>query len=68
MKGINSIIEKLEEIKNEQSKNIIKKPNVLDGIVLKNRSINVYKLYFCLDYQRDIDASRVQRIYDDWID
>lgn len=51
-----------------KSKKIIKKPNILNGIVLKNKPLNVYKLHSCLDCQRDVNDPRVQRIYDDWID
>lgn len=47
---------------------LIKKPQILNGIVLKTKSINVYKLHSCLNCQRDINDPRVQRIYDDWID
>lgn len=51
-----------------KNKKLVKKPQILNGITLKTKPINVYKLHSCLDCQRIINDPRVQRIYDDWID
>ena len=51
-----------------RNKKLVKKPQILNGITLKTKPINVYKLHSCLDCQRIINDPRVQRIYDDWID
>ncbi len=51
-----------------KNKKLVKRPQILNGIALKTKQINVYKLHSCLDCQRVIDNPRVQRIYDDWID
>ena len=47
---------------------LVKKPQILNGVILKSKPINVYKLHSCLDCQRDINDPRVQRIYNDWIE
>ena len=51
-----------------KSNKLIKKPQILNGISIKTKSINVYKLHSCLNCQRDIKDPVVQQIYDDWID
>lgn len=51
-----------------RNKKLVKKPQILNGVTLKTKPINAYKLHSCLDCQRVIEDPRVQRIYDDWIE